>query len=146
MTSRSFVACISFLLVACLDPPGYVPGGRYMGPSRECGAPNELPFDDSCRQRCNVTHDCPINLWCTYTGRYDRVCLDYPRCGYLDSDTECAPAVVGDPTSCAGNAQWRERLLSGDPACGVAHQVRRCQPTPDGCALVEMTTYDIGTP
>ncbi|WP_394845291.1 hypothetical protein LZC95_50715 [Pendulispora brunnea] len=141
-----FLACMSSLFVACLGTPD-TPRGRPPGDWRQCGAPNEYPLDPSCRQKCNVTHDCPTDLWCSYTDRdYYSVCVDYSHCSYLGSDTQCAQLEKDDPTSCVGNAQWHEEALYGDPACGRAHDVLRCQPTPNGCTLVAMTAYDLATP
>jgi hypothetical protein len=53
--------------------------------------------------------------------------------------------LAGEPFGCGGNAVWHTAPPSpgGDPQCGEAHLVARCQRVGNRCSLVSGTTMDV---
>ena len=157
------LAAASAVLAACLVAPGEPSASSSNGLS--C-APGSRAFNGQCRPQCQVSSQCAPGLKCMHIGNSDRVCLDYPSCAHLGSDTTCATAstanpygvyptyyggygyssYTGDGNGCAGNAVWEVTPAVGDPQCGTAYDVARCRPVGNHCELVSGSTTDIAEP
>jgi hypothetical protein len=158
-------------LFACLVAPDEPKSTTSAGLT--CSA-NQRAFNGACRDLCTTNAQCASALKCMKVSPNESLCLDYAHCAHLGSDTVCsAVGSAGYPTptaygdygygygysgygysgygyggfACAGDAKWQTTTpVAGDPQCGEAHAVARCQPANGACTLVTGTAIDIAEP